>query len=123
MKHTNPLTRRRLLAALAAGAVLPANPVWAQTSGPVAFPYYSGEQALAGLYGRHLPPLARAFDTAAQALSATARAHCAGPATPAPLLDAWRQALLAWQALATPGLGPVIERRSQRQIDFWPARP
>ncbi|OGB28762.1 MAG: hypothetical protein A3E51_02460 [Burkholderiales bacterium RIFCSPHIGHO2_12_FULL_67_38] len=123
MKPSNKLTRRRLLAALAAGAVLPATPVWAQTSGPVAFPYYSGEEALQGLYGLHLPPLARTFETAAQALSVAARTHCAGPAAPAPLLDAWRQALLAWQALATPGLGPVIERRSQRQIDFWPARP
>lgn len=123
MKPSNKLTRRRLLAALAAGAMLPATPVWAQTNGPVAFPYYSGEQALQGLYGLHLPPLARTFETAAQALSAAARTHCAGPATPAPLLDAWRLALLAWQALATPGLGPVIERRSQRQIDFWPTRP
>lgn len=122
MKHSTPLTRRRLLAALAAGAALPAA-AWAQTSGPVAFPFYSGEQALQGLYRQHLPPLARAFDTEAQALLAVARQHCAGPAALQALKDAWRKALLAWAALSTPALGPVIERRSQRQIDFWPPRP
>lgn len=95
----------------------------AQTGGVIAFPYYSGEDALSGLYGRQLPPLARDFQVQARALTAAARQHCAGPDTPADLQDAWRRALLAWQTLSSPALGPVIERRSQRQIDFWPARP
>jgi hypothetical protein len=115
--------RRRLLTGLLAGALLPASGAWAQTAGALAFPYYSGEQALQGLYRQHLPPLARAFENEAQALTAAARQHCAAPDSSVALKDAWRRTLLAWAALSSPSLGPVIERRSQRQIDFWPTRP
>ncbi len=31
--------------------------------------------------------------------------------------------MAAWEALSTPAVGPVLTRRSQRQIDFWPTRP
>ena len=107
-----------LLAGVAAWPVL-----CAQTQTPlVAFPFYSGEQALQGLYGQHLPPLARAFEAEAGALVTAARTHCSTPSSADVLRSAWRKALLAWQALASPALGPVIERRSQRQIDFWPPR-
>ncbi|MBA4194807.1 MAG: peptidase M75 [Comamonadaceae bacterium] len=123
MNTPHPLKRRALLAALAAGAMLPCATGWAQSSSPVAFPFYSGEQALQGLYGQHLPPLAKAFDIEAQALLVAARQHCDGLITLPPLKHAWRNALLAWVTLSTPALGPVIERRSQRQIDFWPPRP
>ena len=115
--------RRHTLAGLLAVAALPAARLHAQTGGALAFPYYSGEDALQGLFGQHLPPLARDFEAQARALTAAARQHCAGPAAPAALKDAWRKALLSWQALSSPALGPVIERRSQRQIDFWPTRP
>lgn len=117
------INRRHTLAGLLAAAVLPAGRLHAQTSGVNAFPYYSGEDALQGLYGQHLPPLARTFEARAQALVAAARQHCSAPGDNAAVRDAWRQALLSWQALSTPALGPVVERRSQRQIDFWPARP
>ena len=117
------INRRHTLAGLLAIAALPVTSLHAQTGGALAFPYYSGEDALQGLYAQHLPPLARDFETQARALTAAARQHCAGPAAPAALKDAWRRALLAWDALSTPALGPVIERRSQRQIDFWPTRP
>jgi predicted lipoprotein len=106
-----------------AGILLLAGSAHAQSGGVNAFPYYSGEDALQGLYAQHLPPLARDFETQAKALSTAARRHCAGPAAAAALKDAWRKALLSWQTLSSPALGPVIERRSQRQIDFWPTRP
>ncbi|WP_310563984.1 imelysin family protein [Hydrogenophaga sp.] len=118
------ITRRHTLAGLLAVAALPATGLHAQTGGALAFPYYSGEDALQGLYAQHLPPLARDFEAQAQALTAAARQHCASStATSTALKDAWRRALLSWQALSSPALGPVIERRSQRQIDFWPTRP
>lgn len=117
------INRRHTLAGLLAAAALPVTGLHAQTGGALAFPYYSGEDALQGLYAQHLPPLARDFETQARALTAAARQHCAGPAAPAALKDAWRRALLSWQTLSSPALGPVIERRSQRQIDFWPTRP
>jgi uncharacterized protein len=113
----------RWMRATVAACLLLAGSAQAQSGGALAFPYYSGEDALTGLYARQLPPLARDFETQAKALSAAARQHCAGPARPGPLKDAWRRALLSWQSLSSPALGPVIERRSQRQIDFWPVRP
>ena len=115
--------RHALAGLLAIATALPATGLHAQTGGAQAFPYYSGEDALAGLYGHHLPPLARDFEAQAQALTTAARQHCAGPAATVALKDAWRKALLSWQTLSSPALGLVIERRSQRQIDFWPARP
>jgi uncharacterized protein len=117
------INRRHTMAGLLAIAALPATGLHAQTGGALAFPYYSGEDALQGLYAQHLPPLARDFETQARALTAAARQHCANPSAPAALKDAWRRALLSWQTLSSPALGPVIQRRSQRQIDFWPTRP
>jgi len=35
----------------------------------------------------------------------------------------WLTALSSWERLSTVGIGPLIERRSQRQIDFTPTRP
>jgi len=121
MTGTVPVSRRRVLSIAASLLVLPSWPSWAQS--PAAFPFYSGEQALQGLYGHLMPPLAQAFETEARALTAAARRYCSEPASKTALQDAWRRSLLAWQALSSPALGPVIERRSQRQIDFWPARP
>jgi len=117
------IQRRHLTNSLMALIAAPFIGARAQTRGATAFPFYSGEQALSGLYGHHLPPLAYAFDTEAQRLVAVARAHCAGPAALPALREAWLRTLLAWSALSAPALGPVIERRSQRQIDFWPPRP
>lgn len=52
----------------------------------------------------------------------TASAATAEPA----LQDArrhWLNSLLAWERLSAVAFGPVLERRSQRQIDFTPTRP
>lgn len=117
------INRRHILAGLLAVAALPVTGLRAQTEGALAFPYYSGEDALQGLYAHHLPQLARDFEAQARALTAAARKNCAGAASNGTLKEAWRQALLSWQTLSSPALGPVIERRSQRQIDFWPTRP
>lgn len=100
----------------------------------VAMPYYSAEHALAGVYAHHLPPLVRAFQVQADALEAATRQHCL--ALPGigtehePLLAAstalhtrWQHTMSAWEALSTPAIGPVLTRRAQRQIDFWPTRP
>jgi predicted lipoprotein len=35
----------------------------------------------------------------------------------------WLNSLLAWERLSAVNFGPVLERRSQRQIDFTPTRP
>lgn len=128
MTAPSGFTRRQALAGLAGLGALLAQPGQARaasaTAAPLAaFPIYSGEQALQGLYGQHLPPLAQAFEAQAVALVAAARQHCASPGPADGLREAWRRTLLAWQGLSTPALGPVLTRRSQREIDFWPARP
>lgn len=121
MAHILKTTRRQWVAGAAALAVLPW-PVARAQAPVIAFPYYRGEQALQGLYAVHLPPLARAFEDKAKALAAAARQHCNGPASASALHSAWREARLAWVRLANPALGPVVTRRSQREIDFWPTR-
>jgi predicted lipoprotein len=95
----------------------------AQTAPRIAFPYYTAEQVLTGLYTYHLPPRARAFEVSAQALVQATQAHCQGRTGKDELQAQWQQTLLRWQALATPAVGPLVQRRSQRQIDFWPVRP
>ncbi len=37
--------------------------------------------------------------------------------------DKWLSSLAAWERLSAVALGPLLERRSQRQIDFMPTRP
>lgn len=37
--------------------------------------------------------------------------------------DRWRAALASWERLSAVAIGPLLERRSQRQIDFMPTRP
>jgi predicted lipoprotein len=95
----------------------------AQTGGTVATPYYSAEHVLQGLYGHRLPPLASAFRTEAERLVQATEQHCAGQAPLAAVQARWQGTHAAWVQLSVPAVGPLIARRSQRQIDFWPTRP
>ena len=121
-----------LLALAAATALAPAAHAQARAGGApaqatvgmdVAFPYYHAEDVVQGLYGVHLPPRARAFQAQAQQLSAALKSDCSKPGAAPALQAQWTQVLTAWAALSTPAAGPVLTRRSQRAIDFWPARP
>ena len=111
-------------------------PVNAQTSAPTrsAVPFYSAEQAMTGVYAYHLPPLSTRFVAEADALVAATDQYCqalptlAASFSPqqaawAPLHAQWQHTMVAWESLSTPAIGPVVLRRSQRQIDFWPTRP
>lgn len=93
-----------------------------------AVPFYDTTHALQSLYGHWSQPRAAAFAQDAQALAPALRALCeAQPAQAAAMLDgargAWRGAMLSWESLSAVAVGPLIERRSQRQIDFAPTRP
>lgn len=73
-------------------------------------------------------PRAAAFVQASAPLAPGLQALCAAePAqAEAALANArqrWRDALAGWESLSGVALGPVLERRSQRQIDFTPTRP
>ncbi|GAB3431846.1 imelysin family protein [Giesbergeria sinuosa] len=119
----NPVSpaRRQVLKASLLG-LAPWGVVSAQPA-PLVFPYYSAAQALQGLYCIHLPQLAQDFAVQAQRLVGAASDYCTQPDAPERLHRQWAKALMSWQTLATPALGPVLQRRSQRQIDFWPTRP
>lgn len=85
-------------------------------------PFYNADQALQGVYSFRLPALALAFEQASSQLVDRTKAHCQGQATLVELSAQWQLALVSWQALSSPELGPLVARRSQREIDFWPTR-
>ncbi|HVK93705.1 MAG TPA: imelysin family protein [Noviherbaspirillum sp.] len=69
-------------------------------------------------------PLTQQFAQAAAGLADTAKAFCATPheADLAEVRTAWRTAQAAWQPLEMLQLGPIIERRTQQQVNAWPLR-
>lgn len=121
-RHRFTFSRRAVLMATLGAAL--AGMAAAQGATPtLAAPYYSAEQAMQGLYAHHLPPLARDFKAQAERLVDIAQQHCRGQLPLDALHQQWQAALLSWASLSTPAVGPLVERRSQRQIDFWPMRP
>lgn len=123
MSHRHVTFSRRAVLMATLGAAL-AGMATAQGASPtLAAPYYSAEQAMQGLYTHHLPPLARDFKAQAERLVDTAQQHCTGQVPLDALRKQWQVALLSWETLSAPAVGPLLTRRSQRQIDFWPTRP
>ena len=89
-------------------------------------PLYRPADVVAGLYRHWAPPRSAAFSRAAEALVQALDHRCAAGAGEATLADArarWRDTVAAWEALSTVPFGPLVERRSARQIDFTPTRP
>ena len=120
----------RTVAALAFGTLAAlALPAQAQTGWRHnAVPFYDTTHALQSLYGHWGQPRARELATAAQALPSAVRALCEAPAgqSTAALANArsaWQRGMLAWETLGAVAVGPVIARRTQRQMDFAPTRP
>lgn len=66
----------------------------------------------------HFVPAAQAFAHSSSALANTLATGCHLPAA----RNAWRAAMLDWERLNAVAVGPLIERRSARSIDFWPTR-
>lgn len=96
-----------------------------------AVPFYDTTHALQSLYAHWGLPRSREFSEAARALPVALRPLCEAPANGGaaaasalePARAAWRDAMLAWERLGAVAVGPVIARRTQRQIDFAPTRP
>lgn len=111
---------RRAAAALVALAAAAAS-----AQGPVATPFYTPQHFMQGLHREALAPAATAFATEAAALTAALRTACAGPTSNALAAPraAWQRSVAAWERLSAVAVGPLVERRSQRQIDFVPTRP
>lgn len=108
--------RRLLLAAWLGGAC---GPLQAQSDWRrVAVPAYTPPAFVEGALRHWYQPRAAEFAQAAARLAAALQSAC-GPAARA----AWRDALRAWVRLGAVAVGPLVERRSARRIDFAPTRP
>jgi uncharacterized protein len=106
-----------LLAAGSASAVAQSN--WRE----VAVPAYTLEAVARGAAIAD-DQRARRFAEAGTKMREATAAACAAPAVDAAALQAsWRVSVSAWDAVSSLSTGPLIERRSARQIDFMPARP
>lgn len=119
------LAKRQLV--LGGLAVL-ALPVAAQQLPPnVALPFYGPPDFMQGAWRRWYAPRAQDFAQRAQALLAALSAQCAAPAGDAAALaaarSAWGEAALALGRLSAVSVGPLLQRRTLRQIDFAPTRP
>lgn len=71
-------------------------------------------------------PRAAEFAAASAQLAPAIEILCTAPAAEPALHGArqhWLNTLFAWERLSGVAFGPVLERRSQRQIDFTPTRP
>ena len=95
--------------------------------GQVAVPNYSPASVLQGLHQHWTLPRADDFARQAQALPVAVTALCEAPAPAGQALAAargqWQQTAHAWERLSAVAIGPLVARRSQRQIDFSPTRP
>ncbi|RZL08381.1 MAG: hypothetical protein EOP40_13300 [Rubrivivax sp.] len=94
----------------------------------MAVPYYTPGMYVQGLLANRHAPLAGWLARQSEVLLARVQSLCvASPPQAAPALqgarDQWAQTMAAWTALSTVAIGPIIERRSIRQLDFQPARP
>ena len=129
MKKTLSLPARPLAQACAAlallGALLPAA---AQTSAgtawqQVAVPFYTPVHLSAGLTSQWYGASADALEKSTQALVTRWQQYCAGSVPAAEVQQGWRAAATDWDRLSAVALGPLIDRRSMRLIDFQPLRP
>lgn len=112
------------LAGLALSVTAQAQSNWSKVPVPV----YNPTHFVQGVYRHQVAPQANEFARRSAELTPAVQALCdAAPRDAAVRLGAaragWRASVVAWDRLAAVAIGPVVERRSQRQIDFSPTRP
>ena len=105
----------------------------ASAAARIAVPYYGPEAFVAALQARVQMPNGQQFEGAADALVESVEALCAAPKADDPdqqpgsprqqAQESWLAAADAWDRLQAVSVGPTIERRSARELDFRPARP
>lgn len=92
----------------------------------VAVPGYNPAQWMQATHRYWTEPRAAAFVEQAQQLTSAWQSYCGAPTTPAALetlRQQWRSTTTAWEKLSAVAIGPLLQRRSLRQIDFTPTRP
>lgn len=95
---------------------------------PAGFAQADVGQSIQALHRDWMAPRAAALATASQRLTLALEGYCAGQAGPGVMAlaeprQAWQEALVAWERLSAVAIGPVLEQRMQRRIDFSPTRP
>ncbi|CAN7425655.1 imelysin family protein [Polaromonas sp. LjRoot131] len=117
------------LVLLAGAAVLLGGAAQAQTvPSKVAVPFYTAGDFMRGVYRFWYAPQAAAFAEQAGGLPAAISAVCdadagAAAASLEQARERWKASALAWDRLSGVQIGPLVQRRSARQIDFTPTRP
>ena len=94
----------------------------------VAVPFYTPGHFMQGAYQGWYVPQATEFAAQSVALPGALSAFCsaAPAAVPEQLNQAktrWQATANAWDRLSSVQIGPLLKRRSARQIDFTPTRP
>ncbi|MCD2511786.1 imelysin family protein [Comamonas endophytica] len=89
----------------------------------VALPFYTPVHLSAGLTSQWYNANAAAFAGSAQALVEGWQQYCAGQGSIGAVQQRWRAAATDWERLSAVALGPLVERRSMRLLDFQPLRP
>jgi uncharacterized protein len=94
----------------------------------VAVPFYTVGDFMRGVYRFWYAPQAAAFAEQAGSLPAAISAVCDADAASATTKleqarEHWKTSALAWDRLSGVQIGPLVQRRSARQIDFTPTRP
>lgn len=107
-----------LLAGASSAQVVPAN---------VAVPFYTPGAFMQGVYRHWYAPRAGDFAAQAAKLAPSLEQLCGATGNAQPALQAarqqWQAAAQAWDRLAAVAVGPLVQRRSLRAIDFTPTRP
>jgi hypothetical protein len=118
---------RRML--LVVGTVMLTNSSHAQTvARDVALPFYTPGHLMHGVYRFWYVPQSEDFASQSAALPDAIKAVCDAETTAGdPLLQRaraqWETTAAAWDRLSGVQVGPLVQRRSARQIDFAPTRP
>lgn len=119
--------KRRAWLGLLAGLALASGAAAQKVPANVAVPFYQPPAFVQGVYRHWYAPRAQAFAAEATALSRAIEALCSAPADagePLRLARArWHSTVQAWDTLSAVAIGPLLQRRSVRQIDFTPTAP
>ncbi len=124
-----PVLPKRRKALLAAGAWLLGSFAQAQTVAPnVAVPFYTPGNFMQGALRYWYAPQAADFARQSAALPGAVTALCgaeaaAGSSQLQQARAQWQASTAAWDRLSGVQIGPLVQRRSARQIDFTPTRP
>ncbi len=128
MQSFNPALRKASLAIAAAALLAPVGAQAQTVASNVAVPFYTAGDFMRGAYRFWYAPQATAFAEQAGGLPAVISAVCDANADASPsrleqARDRWKTTALAWDLLSGVQVGPLVQRRSSRQIDFTPTRP